>query len=110
MTEALVSIPFVELCEIEGIEREQVVAVVEYGIVEPIGQTDEGQWLFETRSIVWIKKALRLHIDLDIDWVAVAMVIELLQQKAKLEQENERVSQLLQRFVGNGQTQVNNND
>ena len=101
MSDILINIPFTELCKIEGIERELVVDVVEYGIVEPIGyvvdervmegrmvgQAEEGQWLFETRSIVWIQKAIRLHLDLDIDWIAVAMVIELLQQKSDLEKE-----------------------
>lgn len=100
MREALINIPLAELCQIEGIEHDLVVDVVEYGIVEPIGRTEDGQWVFENRSIVWIKKAVRLHLDLDIDWVAVAVVIDLLQQKSDLERENERIAQLLQRFVG----------
>ena len=99
MDTELINIPLAELCQIEGIEHELVIEVVEYGIVEPIGRTQDGQWLFETRSIVWIQKAVRLHLDLDIDWIAVAMVIELLQKKTELEQENERAMQLLQRFV-----------
>mgnify|MGYP003634917116 CR=1 FL=1 len=37
MSDILINIPFTELCKIEGIERELVVDVVEYGIVEPIG-------------------------------------------------------------------------
>ncbi|MBQ0793356.1 MAG: hypothetical protein KBT81_12495 [Oleispira antarctica] len=59
MSDILINIPFTELCKIEGIERELVVDVVEYGIVEPIGyvvdervmegrmvgQAEEGQWL-----------------------------------------------------------------
>lgn len=95
----LAEILFEELCQIEGIEDDQVIDVVEYGIVEPLGRTREGQWIFETRSVAWIKKAVRLHLDLDIDWVAVGMVIELLQQKSDLEKENKRMSQLLERFV-----------
>lgn len=99
MSETRSSITYSELCQIEGIQSELVLDIVEYGIVTPIEPTQDDEWRFESSSVYWIKKASRLHSDLEIDWIAVAMVIELLQQKDKLEKENARVKKLLQRFM-----------
>jgi chaperone modulatory protein CbpM len=103
MRESLLSISFYELCQLEGIESQLVIDVVEYGIILPVNkdieQANEQQWLFDTGSIHWLKKALRLHQDLEIDWVAVAMVIDLMQQKEALQKENEAYQRQLKRFI-----------
>lgn len=111
MSETLFRISFDELCELEGIESHYVLQVVEYGIVMPVNQntnedleqgmqsSDEESWLFDTKGIPWIKTALRLHQDLEIDWVAVAMVVELMQQKQALQEENEAYQRQLERFI-----------
>jgi chaperone modulatory protein CbpM len=103
MSESLFSVSFYELCQLEGIEGHLVVEIVEYGIVIPlnksIGKTNQEQWLFDTSSIHWLKKALRLHQDLEIDWVAVAMVIDLMRQKEALQKENEIYQRQLKRFI-----------
>ena len=103
MSEKLFSISFDELCQLEGIENQLIVEIVEYEIVIPLNknseETNEDQWLFDTESIYWIQKALRLHHDLEIDWVAVAMVIDLMQQKEALQKENETYQRQLKRFI-----------
>jgi chaperone modulatory protein CbpM len=100
MSETLFSISFDELCELEGIESHYVVQVVEYGIVMPFNKkANQESWLFDTKGIPWIQKALRLHLDLEIDWVAVAMVIDLMQQKQALQSENEAFQRQIERFV-----------
>jgi chaperone modulatory protein CbpM len=107
MTETLFRISFNELCELEGIESHLVVQVVEYGIVRPVNKDvskdaqnrDEWNWLFDTKGVPWIKTAVRLHQDLEIDWVAVAMVVELMQQKQALQEENEAFQRQLSRFI-----------
>ncbi|MCP5205830.1 MAG: chaperone modulatory protein CbpM [Hahellaceae bacterium] len=103
MSEKSFSISFDELCEIEGIESQLIVEIVEYEIVTPLNkrleETTEHQWLFDTASIYWIQKALRLHHDLEIDWVAVAMLIDLMQQKEALLKENRKYEQQLKRFI-----------
>lgn len=101
MTETLISISFDELCQVEGLASELIIEIVEYGIVEPIDTSSTDKWLFDTSSIQWIKKALRLHQDLEIDWVAIAIVIDLMQQKDRLRQENEQLQRQLKRFIGN---------
>lgn len=105
MSETLFSISFEELCQTEGVERELIIEIVEYGIVMPINsqleQTRYEQWLFDTGAIHWIKKALRLRQDLEIDWVAIAMVIDLMQEKEVLQKENECYQRQLRRFIEN---------
>lgn len=99
MSQSLISISISELCQRQGIENHSLVSIVEYGIVEPIQGDDESNWLFDTSSIHWIEKALRLQQDLEIDWIAVALVIDLMQQKESLERENRRYQQQLERFI-----------
>jgi chaperone modulatory protein CbpM len=103
MSEQLFSISFNELCQLDGIESQLIIEIVEYGIVMPsnkrLEEDDQAQWLFDTGSLHWIKKALRLHRDLEIDWVAIAMVIDLMQQKEALENEIELYQRQLNRFI-----------
>lgn len=103
MSESSFSISFYELCQLDGIESHVVTEIVEYGIVLPLNREAEksntAQWRFDTDSIHWLKKALRLHRDLEIDWVAVAMVIDLMRQKEALEREKEAYQRQLERFV-----------
>lgn len=99
MTEISFSLPLEELCQLEQIEPEVVIEIVEYGIAQPVRGQEVDDWVFDTTTVHWIKKAVRLHIDLEIDWVAVALVIDLMQQKETLLRENERVQYQLKRFV-----------
>lgn len=105
MSETLFSISFEDLCQVEGVEGELIVEIVEYGIVMPINNQSEHaryeQWLFDTGAIHWIKKALRLRRDLEIDWVAIAMVIDLMQEKEALQKANESYQRQLRRFIKN---------
>ena len=103
MNEKLFSISFNELCELEGIESQLVLEIVEYEIVIPLNRNtkdaSEEQWVFDTDSLQWIKKALRLRRDLEIDWVAIAMVIDLMRQKEALQGEIESYQRQLDRFL-----------
>ncbi|GAB3113363.1 chaperone modulatory protein CbpM [Aestuariicella hydrocarbonica] len=104
MTETVFSIPvreltFNELCQLERIERRVIVDIVEHGIAKPLTGATSSEWVFDTTSVHWIKKAVRLHQDLEIDWVAVSLVIELMQQKESLLRENERYRSQLRRFM-----------
>jgi chaperone modulatory protein CbpM len=54
--------------------------------------------MFDTSSVRWVKKAITLYSQLELDWVAVAMIVELLKQKEKLTEENEYLHRRLTRF------------
>ena len=87
-----------ELCQFEDMNESIVTDLVAHSIVSPIKETDTQYWIFDSTSVYWMRKAVRLHIDLDIDWVAVSMVIDLLQEKEKLEKEIVRYQQKFERL------------
>lgn len=99
MTEISFYLPLNELCQLERIEPDVVIEIVEYGIAQPVKGETTADWVFDTTTVHWIKKAVRLKQDLEIDWVAVALVIDLMQQKETLLRENKCVQNQLKRFV-----------
>jgi chaperone modulatory protein CbpM len=102
MTTSTLQISIREFCECEGIPEGLVVTVVEHGIARPLSGGEAPEWVFDTASAGWIRKAIRLRRDLEVDWVAVAMVIDLLQQREQLQLENRRLRQRLRRFATEG--------
>ncbi len=99
MKRTLSIISFSELCQLENIESENIIEIVEYGIVKPLEDAETEEWEFETSSVYWIKKAVQLYQDLEIDWLAVALLIELMQQRDSLRKENEFFQQQLKRLL-----------
>jgi chaperone modulatory protein CbpM len=99
MTTSILRITLREFCEREGVSEQQVVAIVEHGIARPLAGRVATDWVFDTGSAAWMKKALRLHRDLDLDWVATAMLVDLLRQRERLHRENRQLRQRLRRFL-----------
>ena len=103
MSDTLFSISFDELCQLDGVESHLVIEIVEYGIVIPLNKNIEStgyeHWLFDTTGVYLIKKALRLHHDLEIDWIVIAILLKLMQQKEALHKENEAYKRQLNRFI-----------
>ena len=85
MVDTLLVISFEELCQVERLNQELIVEVIDYGIAEPVSGDDKNDWMFDTSSVRWVKKAITLYSQLELDWVAVAMIVELLKQKEMLE-------------------------
>ncbi len=93
-----------ELCEYEDIEESLVIAAVEHRIVTPRAPAERSasaaaQWRLPASEVTWLRRALRLRRDLEIDWVAVATIIDLVRRNEQLQQENRRLQQRLQRFM-----------
>lgn len=99
MSDIVLKVSLQELCVQEGITETMVLEVVEHGIAEPFAGQDVNDWIFELNSVHWMKKAIRLYHDLDIDWVSIAIVIDLLKQKDALLRENACLKNQLDRFV-----------
>jgi chaperone modulatory protein CbpM len=99
MTELVLSISLNELCECEGFSQQLIVEVVEHGIAQPVTGHNVNEWVFDTTSVHWLRKAVRLHHDLEIDWVAVAMVIDLLRENEALQKRKDYCEQQLKRFL-----------
>lgn len=73
-----------ELCQRCTVEVEQVVSLVEEGIVEPRGEHAE-EWQFGLRSVRRVRTAVRLQRDLGVNTAGAALAIELLERIAELE-------------------------
>lgn len=99
MTELVLSISLHELCQYEELTEQLIVEVVDHGIAYPVAGHTTVDWVFDTTSVHWLRKAVRLHSDLEIDWVAVAMVIDLLQRNEALEKRSRQFEQQLKRFL-----------
>jgi chaperone modulatory protein CbpM len=99
MTDTVLSISLHELCQYEGLSEQLIVEVVDHGIAQPLAGNDVVDWVFDATSVHWLQKAVRLHYDLEIDWIAVAMVIDLLQKNEALQRKNQYIEQRLRRFL-----------
>jgi chaperone modulatory protein CbpM len=89
---------FTEVCLQTGVAEDTVVAIIEQGIVEPIGAS-HSEWLFSPAMLILTKKAVRLHRDLDVDWAGVALAIELLDEVEQLREKNRYLQRRLSRFA-----------
>lgn len=83
-----------ELCEICGIHADMIVEMVEYGIIEPMGESQQ-QWLFAEPALVRTKTALRLQKDLQINLSGLALVLDLLEEVDELRDKVNSLEQLL---------------
>ncbi len=99
MREILMRVSVSELCEQEGIEQQTLVELVDYGIAAPLAGLEPAEWVFDTTNVFWLKKAVRLKRDLEIDWLAVSMVIELQRRNEQLERQLEHYRQQVERLL-----------
>ena len=99
MTSTVIQITVSELCEREELSRPVVVQLVQYDIAQPVAGVSIEDWVFDVTSAQWMQRAIRLQRDLDIDWIAVAMLIDLLQERERLSEENRCLRQRLGRFL-----------
>lgn len=88
-----------ELCEREGVARSMVIELVQYEIASPLSGSSPADWEFDTSSAHWIRRAIHLQRDLELDWVAVAMLIDLLRERDLLRRENNALRNRLERFL-----------
>jgi chaperone modulatory protein CbpM len=71
------------LCRASGAGRDDVLALVDQGLLQPAGR-DPQDWCFEGSSLPRVRTALRLARDLDLGWAGTALVVELLAEMAAL--------------------------
>jgi chaperone modulatory protein CbpM len=71
------------LCRASGAGRDDLLALVDQGLLQPAGQGPE-DWRFDGASLRRVRTALRLARDLDLGWAGAALVVELLAELAAL--------------------------
>ncbi|MGI1678855.1 MAG: chaperone modulatory protein CbpM [Cellvibrionaceae bacterium] len=87
-----------ELCEQAEVSIDTLIEFVEHGIVEPHGSSPD-DWVFEQEVIVVVRRAVRMHFDLGVDWAGVALALDLIEQRERLRTENESLRNRLNRFL-----------
>ncbi len=73
-----------ELCRSCAVEAELVEAMVEHGILEPVGQ-HRRHWYFPASSLRRTRVTLRLQRDLGVNMAGAALALDLLDRIAELE-------------------------
>ncbi|MGM0634230.1 MAG: chaperone modulator CbpM [Pseudomonadota bacterium] len=82
------------------LDRHYVIEIVEAGIVEPQPRNATPEdWVFDADMLNRMQRACRLYRDLELDWPATALVLDLLAEKEQLQRENQRLHRLLRRFI-----------
>ena len=106
MTEIVLSISTQELCQYQRLIQQLIIEVVDHGIAQPVMGKDVVDWAFDTTSVHWLQKAVRLRYDLELDWISVAMVIDLLQENESLRKQNQCIQEVWVLFL----TGIRNHD
>jgi chaperone modulatory protein CbpM len=72
-----------ELCLSCSVEADWIVALVEYGVIEPVGK-QRTEWMFAKLAVVRVAKAKRLERDLGLNTPGVALALDLLDEIEEL--------------------------
>ena len=86
-----------EVCQLGAFDEYFVIQCVEHGIATVSGQ-QRVEWLFPAHSVLRIRKAWRLHRDLDVHLGSLALLLELLEERDRLHQEVIELRQRLRRW------------
>jgi chaperone modulatory protein CbpM len=74
----------VELCRTCHLPVERVCALVDEGIIEPLGRGEPAGWRFRWISVRRVRCALRLERDLGVNLAGAALALELLEELNRL--------------------------
>ena len=74
-----------DLTRLCGVSAELLILLVGEGLLAPLGQSP-ADWRFDGHQIRRIRRALRLSHDLELDWPATALALDLLDEIRHLRQ------------------------
>ncbi len=82
------AVSLVELCRCCSLPAEQIVSMINNGIVEPIeSRITISRWQFSGESVLRIQTAIRLKRDLGVNLAGAALALELLDEVKSLRQQ-----------------------
>ena len=82
------AISLAELCRCCSLPAEQVITMIEYGVIEPLEpRATSIRWQFSGNSVLRIQTAVRLQRDLDVNISGAVLALELLDEVKSLRQE-----------------------
>jgi len=79
-----------DLCRSCGQTADWIIELVEQGILDPAGP-DAAKWRFKSTSITIIRRTQRLQQDLGVNLPGVAVVLNLVEEKAQLQARLQRL-------------------
>ena len=77
-----------EICFCASIDEDMLNDIVGYSIVTPISGQYPREWLFCVSEVEIVKRAVRIYRDLNVDWMGIALILNLLEESHKLEVQN----------------------
>lgn len=81
------SITLDTLCNCCSVSAEQIISMIEHGIIEPVEpRVTTSYWQFSGNCIIRIKTAIRLQHDLGVNLEGTALALELLDEIKTLRQ------------------------
>jgi len=101
MSETVYYLTLGEVTQCTRASEETVVTIVEQGIVRPRGARP-AEWRFEPPMVATLRRACRLHCDLELDWAGVALALELLEEVQQLRRDNNRLHRQLAALMETG--------
>lgn len=82
------TVSLAELCRCCSLPAEQVMVMVEHGIIEPLEtRVTHTRWQFSGGSVLRVQKAIRLQHDLGVNMAGAALALELLDEVRTLRQQ-----------------------
>lgn len=88
-------IAIADFCAWLHVERHWVVSLVEAGVIEPRGAAPEA-WAFPASDIVRVRAVTRLVRDLDVNLEGAAVIVDLLEERRRLERRIALLERLLE--------------
>lgn len=80
-------ISLAELCQCCSLPEEQLIIMVDHGIIEPLEPSVSiSHWQFSGNSLLRVQTALRLQRDLDVNLAGAVLAVELLDEIKELRQ------------------------
>ena len=87
-----------ELCLCSEISEAILYELVEHSIAVPLLGEQLTEWQFTVETVTLVKKAARIQRDLALDWSAIPLILQLLNERDELELANSMLKQQLERF------------
>ena len=84
-----------QLCRSCGVHADWIIELVEEGILEPEG-VKVSQWKFSQVTIGRVRKAWRLQSELGVNLAGIALALELMEERERLQSRLQRVESLLE--------------
>jgi chaperone modulatory protein CbpM len=87
-----------ELCQSSDITEAILHELVEHSIAIPLAGEHVTEWQFTVETVTLVKKAARIQRDLTVEWSAIPLILQLLNDRDELIAENKMLKQQLSHF------------